>query len=151
MKILASHGIQTLISFVKVLWQLWLRRYSSSSSDQKVAGLISWLPWARYWTPNVSWWAGRQPAWQPLPSMCDCDDCCKAPWALYIPPLPLSLSPLAVDRGLLTEQELRHVTYVLLLRNSEQSCVSTISTCKTHSSLDWPITALHDVSVTMCW
>ena len=40
----------------------------------KVAGLIplvcmSKCPWARNWTPNCSWCAGRHPAWQPPPSV----------------------------------------------------------------------------------
>ena len=28
-------------------------------------------PWARYWTPNCSQYAGWYPVWQPLPSVCE--------------------------------------------------------------------------------
>ena len=35
-------------------------------------GCTSECPWARYWSPNCSWWAGRHLAWQPLLSLCEC-------------------------------------------------------------------------------
>ena len=46
----------------------------SCGSGVEVAGSIplvcmSKCPWAKYWTPNCSWCAGRHLAWQPPPSV----------------------------------------------------------------------------------
>ena len=54
-----------------------------ASCYQKVTGstpLVCMLkcPWARYWTPNCSWCAGRYLAWQPPP--CECMNYCKSLW-----------------------------------------------------------------------
>ena len=57
-------------------------------------------PWARYWTPNCSWCAGRHPAWQPPPSVYECMNycqslcprCCSCP----LPPILLPVNSEAV-------------------------------------------------------
>ena len=56
-----------------------------ASCCRTVAGLIplvcmSKCPWARYWTPNCFWCAGRQLARQPPPSVCECMNYCKTLW-----------------------------------------------------------------------
>ena len=59
------------------------RTYCSSgvepASCYQVAGSIQFkCPWARYWTSNCPWCAGRHLAWQPLPSAYACMSYCKS-------------------------------------------------------------------------
>ena len=56
-----------------------------ASCYRKVVGSIPLVcmlkcPWARCWTPNCSWCAGRHLAWQPSPSVYECMNYCKSLW-----------------------------------------------------------------------